>query len=124
MAMNDSRLPAELKWIPCCLKCQKVGVETSDRTQTGKTIRKCKKCNGYAHVYNEIWASPLKFWGFVGFGAIAMSTVAVRNDLFGVWGLLGTNVVLLSICLYVFRQNKKIKARVGRLIEEHFRHQA
>jgi len=108
------------------MKCQKVGIETSDRTQlqTGKTIRKCKKCNAYAHVYNEIWVSPLKFWGFVGFGVIAMSTVAVRGGLFGVWGLLGANVVFLSICFYVFHQNKKVKARVGRLIEEHVRNEA
>ena len=122
--MNDSRLPADLKSIPCCLKCQKVGIETSDRTQslTGKTIRKCKKCNSYAYVYNEIWTSPLKVWGFVGFGALAMSIKGVRDDLFGVWGLLGTNIVFLSICFYVFHENKKFKARVGRLIEEYVRH--
>lgn len=126
MAVKQSRLSEELKGLPCCIKCQKVSVETSDRTQfqTGKTIRKCKKCNAYAYVYNEIWTSPLKFWGFVGFVAITISTIIVREDLCGVRGLLGTNVAFLSICFYVFHQNKKVKGRVRRLIEQYVRNQA
>ena len=51
-----------------------------------------------------------------------ISTIIVREDLCGVWGLLGTNVAFLSICFYGFHENKKFKARVGRLIEEYVRH--
>ncbi len=66
-------------------------------------------------------SSQFKFWMAVGSGVIVSSIYVYRTDFGGEWGILWTNAVLVAICAIVFVHCKRIKKKIGRIIEEHLR---
>ncbi len=123
--MENIELPEYLKNTACCFKCKKIDVEFIDKTietKFGKNaLKKCKSCNSYIYIYNDIKTTFRSFWMPVIGGAIAITFLVFSNEemLRDNMEFLWAYPAYLLICLACFIYNKMHKKKVRRFLQNY-----